>query len=170
MIFDKFKSKNIIKQFKKALNNPLKNDAVYSNKINNVLLFVENDVDQGFIISLSKNLKIDISDICLFKFKLKEKKNDDCKNCISKRDFGVFGKLANKYIKSIIEKPYDLVISLTRNNEFISNLVANSNTGFKVGLLDDYSQVYDLTISVESGNLLAFNSELEKYLKILNKL
>ena len=170
MILDGFKSKNVIKQFHKSLNNSLKSTASRSNRIEKVLLFVENEIDPNFIDVLSGNLKVDLSNICLFRFKNKIKKNEDCENCISVKDFGFFGKLRNESIKKTIEKPFDLVISLTTNNEFVSSVVANSNIEFKAGLLDGYSQVYDLTINVESGNLSAFNEELKKYLEILKKL
>ena len=96
--------------------------------------------------------------------------DEDCENCISIKDFGLFGKLTNESIKRTLEKSFDLIISLSSDNEFVSSLVANSNAGFKVGLLDEYSQAHDLIINVESSNLLAFNKELKKYLEILKKL
>jgi len=133
-------------------------------------LIVENEVEKEFVNVLSRNLKVDLSNICLFRFKNKIKKNEDCENCITVKDFGFFGKLTNESIKRTIEKPFDLVINLTTNNEYVSSIVANSKTEFKTGLLDEFSQVYDLTINVESGNLSAFNEELKKYLEILKKL
>ena len=170
MILDGFKSKNVIKQFRNSLNNLSKKKVRHSDKIEKVLLLVENEIDQDFVNLLSQNLGVDSSKICLLRFKDKVGKNEDLENCISVKDFGLFGKLTNKSIKGRVEKPFDLVISLTKENEFVSSIVANSNAGFKVGLLDEYSQVHDLIINIESGNLLAFNEELKKYLEILKKL
>ena len=76
MILDGFKSKNVIKQFHKSLNNSLKSPVKNSNKIEKVLLFVENEIDQDFIDVLSRNLKVNIFNICLFRFKNKIKKNE----------------------------------------------------------------------------------------------
>jgi hypothetical protein len=170
MILDGFKSKNVIKQFNKSLNNSLKSAVNSSSKIEKVLLFVENEIDRDFLNVLSQNLKIDISDICLFIFKKKIKKNEVCENCISIKDFGLFGKLTNETIKGTLEKSFDLIISLTKGNEFISSIVANSNASFRVGLLDKYSQINDLTINLDTVNLVTFNEELKKYLEILKKL
>ena len=134
------------------------------------LLFVEYEANHDFVDLLSQNLKIDISNICLFRFEKKVNKKDDCKNFITIKDFGLFGKLINETKKERIEKPFDLVINFTTNNEFVSSIIASLKAGFKVGLLDKYSQASDLIIDVESDDSMAFCQELKKYLEILKKL
>lgn len=170
MILDRFKSKNVIKQFNKILNTSIENKRLSSDKIKKVLLFVENELDHEVLQSLSDNLNISSSNFRHFIFKNTIEKNEDLENCITKKDFGLLGKFKNIEVNKVLGESFDILVNYTINNEFVSSLVADSNAGFKVGLLDNYSQVYDMIIDVEKGDLFAFNKELRRYLLILNKL
>ena len=170
MILDGFKSKNVIKHIEKSLNTSSKIDHLNTNKIEKILLFVEGELKEELIQELEAYLNLSNSSIKVLIFKHKIEKNESIENIISKRDFGLFGKLKNAKLANLVDVSFDLLIDYTKNNEFVANFVANSKAGFKVGLLDDYSQIYDMIIDVDTSDLLSFNKELKKYLLILKKI
>ncbi|MCK5814640.1 MAG: hypothetical protein KAH07_01725 [Flavobacteriaceae bacterium] len=170
MILDGFKSRNVIRRIEKSLDASSEVDSLNANKIKNVLLFVEEEMNDELIKELATYLNLSKQSFKVLIFKRKIEKNESLENVISKRDFGLFGKLKGSERTDLANSSFDLLVDYTKSNEFVANFVANSKAGLKVGLLDDYSQVYDIIIDVDKSDFLSFNKELKKYLLILKKI
>ncbi len=64
-----------------------------------------------------------------------------------------------------------MLIDYTKaNTVFKKYIVAKSKASFKVGYAEVDDRLYDFMIAVENEEIISFNKELIKYLKILNKL
>ena len=89
----------------------------------------------------------------------------------SEKDFNWKGEPKNKFFKSFIEEPHDLLIGyFNKNNLYIENAVLRSNAKFKVGFANVNQALYDMEIAEYPTKVESFLSELKKYLIIMNKL
>lgn len=89
----------------------------------------------------------------------------------SPKDFGWNGKINNVDLKSLIDEPYDCLISYHKKDILELDLItAMSKARFKVGLSKEEERLYDLIIDIKPQEIEVFKKELEKYLNILNKL
>ncbi|WP_397447195.1 DUF6913 domain-containing protein [Polaribacter sp. R77954] len=89
----------------------------------------------------------------------------------NEKDFNWKGEVKNKYFKSFIEEPHDLLIGyFNKNNLYLENAVLRSKAKFKVGFANVNQALYDMEIVETPTKIESFLSELKKYLIILNKL
>lgn len=87
------------------------------------------------------------------------------------KDFGWKGKIKNVDLQSFIDTKFDVLISYYTNDSLELKLItAASNANFKVGLSQEDKRMYDLMINVKTKQIELFNSELTKYLHVLNKI
>ena len=88
-----------------------------------------------------------------------------------KKDFGWNAKINNTELIDFIETPFDALISYYNEDILELNLVtAMSNAKFKIGIGNHDDRLYDLKISLKTQHTDVFEKELEKYLKVLNKI
>lgn len=127
--------------------------------------------DTGHLRSLAENLGANINcEILVFCPKKKEAEQLS-ESCFSADDFNIMGKITGKNILDFLEQPFDLLISYYRSENVLLQLItAQAKAGLKAGFPDDDFHLNDLAIHVPVGEINSFESELKKYLKILNRL
>lgn len=172
MIFTGLKRKStqffFNKQLPKLLGEP-KESAL--NKVKTIVVFINDFSDKEAIQnSLHANLLLNENKITFVVFQqdvLKENNNNDC---YSPKDFGWYGKITSEALKTVLTKKYDLLINYSKiENIYCNLLVLQSKAAFKVGFSHADNRLYDLMIDCDVLNIELFNSELKKYLGILNK-
>ena len=170
MILDGFRKVNIQKKIVKGLlkSNSVKSDI--NNRIDSILILVEDNSKEKLDQIISKKLSIDVSKVTIVFFKTKQESDTNYKYELTEKDFSLFGKLKNETIKKLIKSDFDLLLNYTNDNLYLNYLTAFSNTKFKVGLKGNHNELFDLMINVDKENVDLFHTELVKYLKILNKI
>ncbi|NQY06286.1 MAG: hypothetical protein HRT68_08910, partial [Flavobacteriaceae bacterium] len=87
------------------------------------------------------------------------------------KDIGYFGKKKGNVLIDILNKEFDVLITYNREDDEVLNLITlESKSKFKVGFSVQDQRLNDLVIDIKTKDISAFNNELIKYLKILNKL
>ncbi|RXG15517.1 hypothetical protein DSM03_102252 [Leeuwenhoekiella aestuarii] len=90
---------------------------------------------------------------------------------LSKSDFSISGSLKNPKIQQFIDKPFKVLISYYRTeNVFLDFVSAQSKALFKVGISSELADFNDLTINSKAEEVQVFETELLKYLKLLNRI
>lgn len=88
-----------------------------------------------------------------------------------KKDFGWNAKITNVELSEFIDTEFDALICYYNEDVLELNLVAAmSNANFKIGIGKQDDRLYDLIIDLDSSHSEVFQYELEKYLKVLNKI
>ena len=88
-----------------------------------------------------------------------------------KNDYGVFykPKKSAKELTSFIEKPFDVLIDLTRNEHYpLKRVLAMSKSRFKVGQFTEKNEPF-YEFMIKSKSAKEFISQAVYYLKLLNK-
>ena len=91
-------------------------------------------------------------------------------NTFSEKDFGMYGKPKAQNLVDFINTEYDLLINYCSPESTFANVVAlRSKAAFKVTFAnEEFADLYDFTIDVDTNKVDIFNDELAKYLGILN--
>ena len=150
--------------------NSIENRHSFGAKVKSVLILVDESIDEKMGETISDELSLVHSNIQILTFKDKIEKGTSSENCITEKDFGLFGNFKNDTVKKILDSKIDLLINYTVDNQYLNSLVVLSNALFKVGFLDKNILIYDLMIDVDKNDYNVFNGEVKKYLKILNKI
>ena len=176
MIFTGFKRKTnqifFNKKWAEFLKNKEKQTPV---EIKNVLVLVD---DEKIITSLKKELpkmlhvEENAIEILLFKQKAgKAHLEADGYKLYTPKDFGWYGTIKNSSLNKCLTKKYDLLINYHKVDNLYTNLLLlHSNSIFRAGFEHLNRNLYQLTIKCNREDLPVFNSELKKYLKIINLL
>ena len=117
----------------------------------------------------SKGLGILRKDVKVFSFleSLPSLRN----NQIYNKDFSWSGEITNQNAREFLEMPFDVLVGLyEEKNVFLDLLVSTSNAKFKVGCKGSDERLFDLIIQLSPTAIGDFETELKKYLKILNKI
>lgn len=91
----------------------------------------------------------------------------------TRKDLGWNGRIRNGEITTFVEQETDVLICFTKeDNKLAALLMSVSNAGFKVGRKEGRASagLFDLVISTPYEEADLFVDELQKYLKILNKI
>ncbi|PQB04019.1 hypothetical protein BST85_03210 [Aureitalea marina] len=92
-------------------------------------------------------------------------------NQLNMKEFSWSGEIRNQDAVEFLDKPFGLLLGLYKGPHlFLDMLVSRSRARFKVGLSGSDERLFDLLIGLPSWNPLAFQDELTKYLKTLNKI
>lgn len=170
MVLDNFKRKNVQRKIEKDLRS-LKKEEVYSDhKVVSILILVDDSIEKENLCVLAKELNVKEENINIIIFKETADKNSLQDNEVTSKDFGLFGGFKNKGMKTLLKSPVDLLINYVQENYYINRLVFESNACFKIGISSQNDLLYNLMINLESRDFQVFNSEIKKYLKILNKI
>lgn len=170
MILSEFKRKNVKKRMEKEHKNSILNRQSSDAKVKSVLILVDESIDERMSQIISNELSLIHSNIHVLTFKDKVEKELLAENCITEKDFGLFGNFKNDTVKKSLYSKIDLLINYTVDNQYLNSLVVLSNALFKVGFLDKNILIYDLMIDIDKNDYNVFNGEVKKYLKILNKI
>lgn len=160
----------IKKQLKRTSNLENKNIG----KIQNVGIIAEANLFNAydFTKKLSEGLGIDKSNIkvTLYDTEKTESLMDDYGR-FSEKSFGMHGKVKDGDLKSFSNTPFDLLINYCeKSNIYGQVVVCRSKSNLKAGFENEYADFYDLTVNIPGNKIDTFNSEVIKYLQILNLL
>lgn len=119
-----------------------------------------------------KPLGIQPKDVKVFSFLESKKKLPSLRqNQVYNKDFDWKGELHNQNANEFLDRDFDVLVGYYNGkHEFLDLMVARSNAKFKVGLEGADDRLYDLLLAVRPKDLTLFQSELKKYLGILNKI
>ncbi|GGD16610.1 DUF6913 domain-containing protein [Flavobacterium orientale] len=167
--FKNFYAKRIIK---KRLDNC--DSEVPNTKITTIGLLVD-ETDFAFKDNLIKALLskgFESQNIKVLSFKNSYKKKEEIQYPhFSKKDISWIGSVENKIVKEFKQEPFDLLISYYDQKKAPLVVVSNnSKAKFKVGFSNIDKRLFHLMIDTPMENYVVFIDELEKYLKILNKI
>ncbi|MDC9722618.1 MAG: hypothetical protein PSN34_07575 [Urechidicola sp.] len=170
MILEGFRKVNIRKKTVKELlkSNSVKSDII--NRIDSVLILVDDNSKENLNQIISKKLNIDVSKVATILFRTKQESDTSYEYELTEKDFSLLGKLKNEVIEKLIKSDFDLLLNYTNDNLYLNYLTAFSNAKFKVGLDSNKNEFLDLMINIGEENVDLFHNELVKYLKILNKI
>lgn len=141
----------------------------FNGKFPSILIMVGEEKNEDLKEILANELEIPLTNIELLKFCNKIIKEEKVESEFSGDDFGWFGKIKNETIQKLVNKECDVLLNYSSGNLYIDYLTSISNAKFKVGYSNNDARLYDLMIDVNEPSVAVFNSELKKYLKILNK-
>ena len=89
----------------------------------------------------------------------------------TENDINWKGKFTQTSLQIFLKEPLDLVIGyFHENNIFLETAILQSKAQFKAGFSGVNPHLYEIEISEKTENIVAFTSELKRYLKIINKL
>ncbi|MBT8264989.1 MAG: hypothetical protein KJO41_03750 [Bacteroidia bacterium] len=164
------------KSNQKYINNILKSQkrVVHDRKIQTVgilLNFEEfNNLDQMRLLVKSIGIKDNRVKIISFIEDDKTKPNS-WDSFFNPKDFSWKGKIKNTELEGFIQTEFDALICYFQKDCLELNMVtACSEANFKIGLSDHDPRLFDLIIDVEPRHLSVFKNEIQKYLKVLNKI
>lgn len=173
MIFTGFKRKSnqlfFNKQLPVLLDN-LKNNS--SNEIKKVIILLDDIAEKSFIQNRVANLfNLTNADVDVIVFREKLDKSNEKEYIYTPKSFGWYGSIKSPFLKNILTKKYDLLINYSKVENLYSNLLLlQCESAFRVGFAHLNDRFYDLLIDCDTEDIKLFNSELIKYLKILNKI
>ena len=125
----------------------------------NVLRAVEND------------FKIPKENLRFLVYKNFEKEQEYTDYECTFKDFGWYGSLKLNKLKEFVKNEYDLLINYGfEENLYLNVITLQSKSKFKVGFAAAETSLYDLAISDNERRIEVLNTEMVKYLKLLNKL
>ncbi len=172
MFFDYLKELFVKNLFKKDLNNS--NSSSFTGRIETIGLVVdENDfaeTDALLAELISSGFREENIEVIALNNKLKSG-SKDVKFVFSGKHLNWNKTITDKTLREFIDKQFDLLISYYDTEKAIMLLVTgNSKAKFKVGFSSVDKRLNDLIIGTNLANYRVFVQELNKYLKILNKL
>lgn len=92
-------------------------------------------------------------------------------NQISNKEFSFQGEINSRNALEFLDYPIDVLVGFYNGkHEFLDSMVAMSKAKFKLGFKGADPRLYDLLLAVDPSNFGEAKTEMEKYLKILNKI
>lgn len=173
MILKGFKEKSNKKYINKALSERVV--VTTKDKVKRIGVLVNNNesIDYSWFKALKEVLNVTSNAIEVVAF-TNDKKKDESNELVATfdgTDLGWNGTIKETNLKTFINTDLDLLISYyTEDNTLLKLLTTASKAKFKVGILQEDERINDLIIKTELDDFKTFKIELEKYLKILNKL
>lgn len=173
MIFTGFKRKSNQNFFNKRIEE-LHNDLQVTNAslVRNALIFLDDFSEKGLILNeIREKFGLSENQIQFVIFQKKLDKKKLMPDVITVKDFGWYGNILSSEIKNLLTKEYDLLINYSKvENVFINLLILQCKTTFRVGLSHLDKRLYNLIVNCEIDDYKVFTSEIQKYLRILNKI
>ncbi len=92
-------------------------------------------------------------------------------NQISNKEFTWRGEIRNANAMEFLNNPFDVLIGFYQGpNEFMDAMIARSKAKFKIGFNDADKRLFDLILTVDLKHPELVKTEVEKYLRVLNKI
>ena len=127
MILDGFRKVNIRKRIKKEL---LRSDSLKasgSQKIDTILILVDENSQESLDQIISKILNVDVLKVTAIFFKTNQDiSNFECE--LADKDFSLFGKLKSEEIKKLVQSKFDLLLNYTSNNLYLNYVRSEEHT------------------------------------------
>ena len=172
MIFTGIKRKSNQIFFNKEARNFSNNfEEISSENINKIIIFLDDSSKKSDIVSnLQALFNLSKEDIEILVFNKKSNENNTEERFFTPKCFGWYGKINSNTLKSILTKKYDLLINYSKIESLYNNLlILQCKSSFNIGYAELDKSFYDLLIDCNPSDFKTFNNEIEKYLKILNK-
>lgn len=172
MFLKRFKDKSNQKYINKTLNS---GQSVFDNKTIasvGVLMYSEEFIDYNKFRQLISHLGVNENKIKFMTF-VEDHKNEmnTWDDSFSAKDVGWSGKLTSASLQDFVNTEFDILISYYNSEALNLQLItASSKAKFKIGITSIDERFFDLIINVASKDVDVFQQELNKYLKILNKI
>ena len=159
---------------KVAKNNRSRDISQRNGALKNIAFLVaEKDCESPeFLYKLDKELKVKSKDITTFVFLESKRKVPSLKqNQVSFKDFNWKGDLTNTNAKQFLDRDFDALVGYyTSSDLYLDYMMSQSKAKFKIGLKNCNESLFDLILGVTTQEKEKFNTELIKYLKILEKI
>lgn len=160
----RFYKKNIVKQ----------PGFILDNKVNSLAILLDSDNKAELITEdLAKKLNFDIGKIKIIVYgDFQETATQIINpNYFTEKEFGYKGVIKSNNLKSFVKTEFDVLINYApQTNLFINMVTLLSKAKFKIGFANIDDRLFNLVVSEDTHNPSVFNSEVKKYLTILNKL
>jgi len=172
MFLKRFRDKSNQKYINNILNSEERN--VHRRKIESVGIILNFDEFGNYdqLRFLLKNIGIKDNRVKFISFVDDEKANPNSWDAFfHPKDFGWKGKINNIELDEFISTKFDaLICYYNHSNLELKMVTAKSRANFKIGISNEDPRLYDLIINIETKHLQVFQSEIQKYLKVLNKI
>lgn len=173
MLLNKLKSKSVKRRIKQLLQD--KTVIADKEKAKSILFIVDLDTfvdDLKDLEVIAKALDINRNQIYIIPFSNNKKTIKDFEGTLfSYNMLGWKGVIKSEKIKELINLPVDLLINIYKKDKLALNLLsAAAKAKFRVGFSGVDHKYNDLIIDCDITDLSTFQTELAKYLKILNKI
>jgi len=164
-------------------------ETVFKNKLNQLLSQIDKSrtppltkvksiaiitsVDISSKIDLQKEIEIILGarNVKIYSLRNFDKKDDFSYKHFTKKDINWSGQFTEPSFQGFLETPFDLLIGyFNTNNLYLERAILASQAAFKVGFAGVNSNLYEIEISEKTENVIAFASELKRYLQIIKKL
>lgn len=174
MFFKRFKEKSNKKFIDKVLNSRITSvDSEVIKSIGVILSADEFDDKEYFKTILFDTFKINQNNIKIITF-IKDENLltlNSWDSCFTPKQIGWKGKIENIELQDFVNTKFDALINYYNNDCLELNLVsALSLAKFRIGISNANSKLNDFVINVNAKEIDVFITELDKYLKILNKI
>jgi acetolactate synthase small subunit len=161
----------IKKRFNKLLKQKEEQREVSNDEVYTVGIIASGEIYKWMKIENEVERILGLGNVRIYNYRPFNKMDIPSYKYFSEKDFNWKGEPKNKFFKSFIEEPHDLLIGyFNKNNLYIENAVLRSNAKFKVGFANVNQALYDMEIAEYPTKVESFLSELKKYLIIMNKL
>lgn len=171
MLLDTFKNKILKRKFRKLIATYTQKRVVTHKEIKTVAILTTHKVLENNNLQAKISNLLGIKDVKTYTYQQFDKKNKAPKGYFSEKDFGFQGNIINTDFKRFLVTPFDLLITyFTDENQYLELATLFSRATFKVGFANVNSDLFDMEIVGNINNLEEFNSELTRYLKLLNKI
>ena len=171
MILKGFKQNSTKKHLSKLLNS--RQSFLGNEKITSLGVIVCKDevVDLEQFTKLAKSLNVRPNKLTIIAFTSNKKEDtNSLDTCFNPKDFSWNGKIKNKELKVLLEKPFDALISYYEQDALeLKVLTATSKAKFKIGILQSDNRLNDFIIKTSLNQFDLFKNELIKYLNTFNK-
>ena len=172
-MFRNLKNKAIVKRYEKILASQAKNfNPNLDHGIKTVGIITDDlNLDTKTVIAdLSKCLNVTKDSISIIFFSDKEMGEQEYKY-FTPKNIDWKGKLNSETVNQFIYYPFDILINYSHNTNTIVNMVvARAKAKFKVGYEAIDNRLYQFMLTQETKDVLQFNKELTRYLKIMQVL
>lgn len=92
-------------------------------------------------------------------------------NQISNKEFSWRGEIRNDNANEFLNHPFDVIVGIYKGeHKYMDTMIARSKAKFKIGFNDADKRLYDLLLAVDLNHPALMKAEIEKYLRILNKI
>ncbi len=153
-------------------------DFVFDNVKSIGIIYDKNSNDVNtFIQDISKEFKSKSGVISIFELAYNIEEDDKPEPtgipiaCFSDKDVNWYGRPKFKDVTNFLDTPFDLLINLAENDAWpIKFSAALSKAKFKVGRLQDNSNIYDFMVDTSNiTSMSQFHSHILTFLRIINK-
>lgn len=166
-----FKERFVRRKFEKELALTPDTRTPNDKKVYNVGILTTDKFSSYFSVaeSVPATLK-SVRNVHMFSFRKFSKADDKSYKHFSEKDFNWKAKVIDPSLETFLDTPFDLLIGFyNKRSLYLELATLKSKAAFKVGFADVNDALFDLVIAEKPENIKSFNSEIHKYLELLQK-